>query len=102
MQAPPCDTFVSHIEWIMQSSSATAGRCCHNSLIGIPESPPDHRIEEVYQQLFSRQPTAQESARAAAFLNDYGVTVSAEQSEHNSLSAFCHSLILTSEFVHVE
>lgn len=68
----------------------------------VQKSPPDHRIEEVYQQLFSRQPTAQESARAAAFLNDYGVTVSAEQSEHNSLSAFCHSLILTSEFVHVE
>ena len=39
MQAPPCATFWSHKLCTMQSSSATLGRCCHNSLIGMPLFP---------------------------------------------------------------
>ena len=59
-------------------------------------------VRNTWLRLFSRAPTKKESKEAALFLRKYSNTIESENTEEQAFIALCHSLILSSEFIHVE
>ncbi|HAD59934.1 MAG TPA: hypothetical protein DCG12_11875 [Planctomycetaceae bacterium] len=59
-------------------------------------------VRNTWLRLFSRAPTKKESKEAALFLRKYSNTIGSENTEEQAFIALCHSLILSSEFIHVE
>jgi hypothetical protein len=59
------------------------------------------RIRTLYQRLFARPPTPHELARARAFLKTTRTTTSRD-AERTALSALCHTLMISNEFLFVD
>ena len=59
-------------------------------------------VDEIYSRLFNRRPIRSEENAALEFVRAFSETSDANDSEQDAWGAFCHTLMLSSEFVYVE
>ncbi|MDG1896927.1 MAG: DUF1549 domain-containing protein [Fuerstiella sp.] len=59
-------------------------------------------IGKIYSRLFNRSPTPSEQQAALEFLQLFSETTETNNSEQEALAAFCHTLMLSNEFIYVE
>ena len=59
-------------------------------------------VSEIYSRLFNRRPSPLEQNAALEFVKLFSKTTEARNIEQEAWAAFCHTLMLSSEFVYVE